>query len=217
MIALPFVLFLSVRDLPDWIVTQRAGRWALRILLIAVSFYLFPLRPFFGDIANQVFSAPLARFKGGNMPDGPAPDDRVPFRRATRYLSDEPIAAASLGKLPMRPLLEYLSGLQPLVARRKTYIRGFPGTAAAFPYFMMDLTPAPYLLDRDMMIVNSTILAEATGYFKKHMRECEAVITDDLAAPEVQIFQQAYPGATVISHPMRGSAVYVLLAPENPH
>jgi hypothetical protein len=99
------------------------------------------------------------------------------------------------------------------VGRRKTYIQG-PGYGGGASLLMMDLTPAPHLLDRDMLIVSSTVLEEAIGYFRRHVLECEAVISDDLTAPEVQIFRQAHPSATVVSHPMGNRHVYVLLAPQ---
>lgn len=53
-------------------------------------------------------------------------------------------------------------------------------------YFMLDLNPAPYLLDKHLMINNSEIENEALEYFKSGVPECGAVIADDMTAPEVQ-------------------------------
>ena len=214
-IALPFVIFLTCWDLPNWLAAAWTARWAWRIATVLVVSYLFPLSPFFHEIVARV-SQPLAKFAEQKAPPARPIDDRVPFLRATRYLSDEPIAAGSLVDIPMRSFLEYLDELRSLIGTRRTYITSFPGTAASFPYFMMDLTPAPHLVDRDMLMINAQMQDEAVAYFREHVAECDAVITPDLSGAEVAIFREAYPNAATIKRTLGRLTVYVLIgrAPE---
>jgi len=212
LIALPFVIFLACRHVPDWVFKTLPVRWVWRIAMIALVFYLYPLSPFFHDIYNRTVLSPLSKFAKPQSAQARPVDYRIPFQRATRYLSDEPYAAASLGDIPMRTFLEYMEGLRELIGNRRTYIQGFPGTAASFPYFMMDLTPAPHLVDQDMLMINSAVRDEAVAYFTEHVRECDAVITADLASQEAQVFLRAYPNAVGVKRSLGRNTVYVLLS-----
>jgi hypothetical protein len=210
MIALPFVLALAVRDLPNGFSTRWQVQWTSRIALIAVVFAFFPLREFFRDLPHKVVLAPLSRFAARSEPAGPPADNRAPFLRATRYLCDEPQVCN--GNVPMREFLEEASALRELIGTRKTYVADFPGTYTGFPYFMLDLNPAPYLLDRSMMIINSKLEAEALEYFRNRIQECEAIITVEMDAPEVRLFLQAYPGAKIMSRFLGKQPYYLVLA-----
>ena len=215
-IALPFVIFLTFWDMPNWLAAAWPARWAWRIATVLVVFYLFPLSIFFHEIVARV-SQPMAKFAEQKAPPARPIDYRPPFLRATRYLSDEPIVADSVGDIPMRSFLEYLDGLRSLIGTRRTYIQSFPGTAAAFPYFMMDLTPAPHLVDRDMLMINAEMRDEAVEYFREHVAECDALITPDLNSDEVAVFRAAYPNAVTIQRSLGTLTVYVLIgrAPES--
>lgn len=209
-IALPCVLVLAIRDAPGWITDQWQARWGLRIASVALAFYLFPLGPFFGTIYQECVRAPLARFASTSERTAPPQDPRVPFVRATRFLCDE--KEVCNGNVPMRQFLEEASAVRALIGSRRTYVEGFPGTYVGIVYFMLDLNPAPYLLDKHLMIINSEIEQEALEYFKSGVRECGAVIADDMTAPEVQIFRDAHPGSKVINRFLGSKPYYLLLA-----
>ncbi len=210
-IALPFVLVLALRDLPDSFSRRWPIQGAWRVALVAMAFYFFPLRPFFGDILHQVVQAPLSRFVARSEPPGPPPDNRVPFQRATQYLCDEPQVCN--GNVPMRQFLEEASAVHDLIGTRRTYVQDFPGTYTGFLYFMLDLNPAPYLLDRSMMIINSKLEAEALEYFKRHVQECEAIIAIERDIPEIRLFLQAHPNATTMKRFLGDRPYYLVLAP----
>lgn len=99
------------------------------------------------------------------------------------------------------------------IGARRTYIQSFPGAAAGFPYFMMDLVPAPHLFDRDMLMINDQLEDEAFTYFRKHVSECDALITPDLNSAEAAIFRAAYPNAGTFKRSLNRVNVYVLIAP----
>jgi hypothetical protein len=210
MIALPFVLILSFLDWPDWVATTRLGRWSCRLLILAAAFYLFPLRPSLSRVFHQDLKPSLDRFVQVAGPPVPPLDSRVPFMRATRYLSDEPLICG--GSVAMRPFLECLSEVHTLIGTRKTYVQGIPGTYSGLIYFMLDLTPAPYLLDRETMMINAQLQQEALDYFKERVSECQCVIATQLSAPEVQIFMQAHSDASVVRRSLGKRAFYVVVA-----
>jgi len=210
LIALPFVLVLALRDLPQWIATRPSARWAARIALIAIFFYLFPLEPFVAKIYPTLVR-PLARFVSSRPPQSPNRDGRVPFLRATRYLCDEPQVCN--GNVSMRQFLEEASAVRELIGNRKTYVQDFPGTYVGLVYFMLDLDPAPYLLDKHLMIINTKLEQEALVYFKDRADQCEAMIAVDKNSPEVAIFEEAHPHAAILNRFLGKRPYYLLLAP----
>jgi hypothetical protein len=211
LIALPFVLVLAIRDVPEFISARSPVRWALRGALIAIMFYLFPLRPFFEDVVHQVVQAPLVRFAAHTEPAASPMDGRAPFLRATRYLCDEPEVCN--GNVSMRQFLEEASAVRELIGTRRTYVQDFPGTYTGFPYFMLDLNPAPYFMDKSMMIINSKLEAEAIEYFGNRILECRAIIATEIDAPEIRLFMQAYPHASVLKRSLGDRPYYLLLGP----
>jgi hypothetical protein len=78
---------------------------------------------------------------------------------------------------------------------------------------MLDLNPAPYFMDKSMMIINSKLETEAIEYFGSRIQECQAIIATDIDAPEIRLFMQEYPRASVIKRSLGDRPYYLLLAP----
>jgi hypothetical protein len=212
MIALPFVLVLAVRDAPEWLVETMPARAAVRILLAALFIAVYPIGDIFADPYPMVIAAPLERFSA-HFNDDPkvAKDGRAPFRRATRYLSDEP--AAGPGMVPMRPFLEAASEIRDVIGTRRTFVDGAAaGAYSGLWYFILDLTPGPVLFDRETMVINNAIADEAFDHFQRHVREFDAVIAPALDSREVRAFLAAHPNAATIQRRIGNAPVYVLVS-----
>ena len=113
----------------------------------------------------------------------------------------------------MRPFLEHLSALREIVGTRRTHVQGFPTTRPALLYFMLDITPAPYLMDREFHVVNPVLQEQASVYFAEHLSEVECIICIDLEAPEVRLFLKANPRATLVERSLDGCPYWVVLKP----
>lgn len=209
MLALPFVLVLAARNVPRWAAQTWPAQVALRGVFVAVAIWTYPIG---GPLLDTVWllRMPLARFTA-SPPGSDAPEDsRAPFRRATRHLSDEPHAAP--GMVPMRPFLEAASGLHDLIGPRRTYVDGvIAGGYTGLYYFMLDLTPGPILVDRESMVINSVVSAEALDHFRRHAGEFDAVLTETPQSPESLAFRAAHPGSTIVTRAIGQTPVYVIL------
>jgi hypothetical protein len=211
LLALPFVAVLAVRDLPDWCADAWLPRAILRSFLVVVAFAVYPLGETFYNTYSSKLLPPLARFSALPQPSAVVKDGRVPFRRATLYLSDEPQAGP--GMPAMRTFLDAASEIRALIGTRRTYVDSV--TASGYTglwYFLLDLTPGPILFERETMVINDSLAKEATDHFRSHVREFEAVIAPDLGSREVQAFLEANPTAERIKRSIDGSPVYILLS-----
>jgi hypothetical protein len=194
MIALPFVLTLAVVDLPEWLAQRQWARWGARAAIGAAAVCLYPIGPYFLHPVETLLRPPLQRFE----PVAPLTanaDARWPIQRATPALSDEPEVFAR--GWPMRELLEELSGVREIIGSRRTYIEGYPRAFQGLIYFLLNATPAPFLLDKMMMEINTPLREEAMAYYAAHVRETQCLISPNRKAPEVRLFLQAYPDARV--------------------
>ena len=208
-IALPFVLVLAMADLPAWLASTPVGRWSLRAVVVAITFLVFPLAPLTNGFYAGTIRPTLARF--AEPPQSPPPlDSRIPFLRATRFLSDEPPQLAD--GVPMRVFLEDASALRRIIGGRRTLVQDYPEGSTGLVYFMLDLNPAPFLLNKEMMVINDPLREDALANMKARIREFECMMTEDLSGPEAAVFREAYPAARILEHRIRGRPYYVLLA-----
>jgi hypothetical protein len=210
MLALPFVLVLAALDLPGWLARTWPLRAGLSTLIAALAFWIYPVSRALVDL-RPLLTQPLSRFsRSAESPIG-VKDGRVPFRRATRLLCDEPQAAP--GMVPMRTFLESAGQIRDLVGTRRTYIEGVvAGGYTGLYYFMLDLTPGPILLEKETMIINNTLAAEAFDHFRRHVHEFDAVITSTLESHEVRAFVVGHPNTVTIERSIGQAPVYVLLS-----
>jgi hypothetical protein len=107
----------------------------------------------------------------------------------------------------MRDLLEELSGVREIIGSRPTYIEGYPRAFQGLIYFLLDATPAPYLLDKMMMQINAPLRDEAMAYYREHIRETKCLISPNPNAPETVAFREAYPDAEIFERKI-GSRPY---------
>jgi hypothetical protein len=221
LIALPFVLVLGIVDLPRFV----ASRWPARIgvggVFLSLVLLIYPaLRTRQWD---RLVLAPVAKLRADDdlMPLPIKYGNRSGFKRATRWLADEPTLAAGSG-LSMREFLEFASDLHDLVGTRKTYVAdvgsGCMMTArgecvwAGAVYFMADLMPAPYPLDRDTMTINDPLRRRVIEHIRTHARDYECVVTNSLSTPESEAFLSRHPDATVVQRQLGRHPVYILLS-----
>lgn len=214
MIALPFVLTLAFRDLPAWSAQAWPGRLVLRIGVAAVALSVYPLAPVLTDLYSVVIKPSLVRFQAAPQPVPANTDERAPFRRATVALSDEPAVAA--GSVPMRQFLEEMTEIKRLVGDRRTYLAGMGSVYTGLVYFIGDLTPAHYLLERETMTINSLLSQEVLTDLRRRIREVECVMVREMEMDEAKMFLEAHPGATVEQRMLAGAPVFVLLAAQSP-
>ena len=214
LIALPFVLTLAFRDLPAWSARSWAGRLGLRVAVASAALYVYPLAPVLTDLYATVIKPSLVRFHAEAPPLPADTDERTPFRRATALLSDEPVVAA--GSVPMRQFLEEMTAIKTLVGDRRTYLAGMGSVYTGLVYFIGDLTPAPYLLERETMTINRLLEKQVLADLHQRIRDVECVMVRELESEEAKMFLEAYPGATIERRMLAGAPVFVLLAPHSP-
>lgn len=209
MIAMPFVLALALVELPSWIAAHRRAQWILRAAVLGAACLLYPLAPLLTHPFSAILQPPLWRFQSVAAPAATPLDSRPPIVRATPALADEP--AAFDGGWPMRELLEELSGVREIIGSRPTYIEGYPRAFVGLIYFLLDATPAPYLLDKNMMEINRPLREEAMAYYRAHVRESKCLISPNPVAPETIAFLEAYPDAEIFDRKIgkRAYKVYV--------
>jgi hypothetical protein len=221
LIALPFVVALGIVELPRFVAARWPARLAVGVVFLSLVLLIVPaLRARRWD---QLVLAPVAKWRPDDEPSSMPIKygDRAGFKRATRWLADEPVLAATSG-LSMREFLDFASDLHDLVGPRKTYVAGI-GSGCGMTtrgecvwsgavYFMADLMPAPYLLDRDTMMINDPLTRQVSEHIRAHGRDYECMITSSLAASESEAFLSAHPDATVVQRHLGPHPVYVLLS-----
>lgn len=214
LIALPFVLTLAFRDLPAWSAGSLAGRLGIRVVVAVVAAWVYPIAPVLTNLYVAVIKTSLVRFQTVAQPLPADTDPRVPFRRATAGLSDEPVVAA--GGVPMRQFLEEMTEIKSLVGNRRTFVSGMGSVYTGLVYFMGDLTPAHYLLERETMTINSLLSQEVMTDLRRRIGDVECVMVRDIWLDEAKMFLEAHPEATIEQRMLAGARVFVLLAAQPP-
>jgi len=211
MMALPFVLVLVFRDLPEWTVKTPPARLALRAVVVATAIWLYPISGASSTLYASVIKPSVLRFQLTAPARIASRDPRPAYVRATGHLQDEPTIVSGAG--PMRQFLEDVSTLKAIVGDRRTYILSVLTTYTGLVYFMGDLTPAPYLFDRETMMINASLAAESLAYMRERMNEFDCVVSWTLEAPEVKLFLGAHPDARTETLRLGGTPIYVVLKP----
>ena len=114
----------------------------------------------------------------------------------------------------MRVLLEELSAVREIIGTRPTYVKGFPRSYQGLIYFLLDANPAPHLFDTTMLRLNDTLHKEAIAYYATHVAATKCLISAALNAPEVILFQRAYPDARVYERQIGKKTYRVYVAPD---
>ena len=211
MLPLPFVLVLVFRDLPEWTVQTAPGKFALRAAIVAAAIWVYPLSGLSGVLFASVIQPSVLRFRQSPPARIASSDPRPAFVRATGHLQDEPSVVGDAGS--MRQFLEDASTLKATVGDRRTYVVGVRNIYTGLAYFMGDLTPAPYLFDRETMMINAALAAESLAFMRERLNEFECVVSWTLEAPEVKLFLAAHPDARTETLRIANAPVYVVLKP----
>jgi hypothetical protein len=204
-IALPFILVLGVQYLPRWLAAESPrrtmGRWAFVIVALAI----LPVGRFLKW--REILVTPYTRFVPRRTP---APiDTRVSNARGTPFVQPFELDGTMVSE---RDWLDFADGVHTIVGDRKTYIATTPLAASGGLYFLADLTPAPFPLDRDTLILNERARLRVLTDIRAHPDRYQAFISTSLDAAEAKAFMDAHPGAERLERPLGGKTVYILLA-----
>ena len=212
MMALPFVLVLVFRDLPEWTIQAPPAKFALRAAIVAGAIWVYPVTALSSNLIESVVNPSLVRFQQ-NVPARIASSDPRPaFVRATGHLQDEPSVAVGGGG-SMRQFLEDVSTLKATIGDRRTYVLNLANIYTGAIYFMGDLTPAPYLFDRETMMINAPLTAESLAFMRERLNEFDCVVSRTLEEPEVKLFLGAHPDARTEMLRLTNAPLYVVLKP----
>jgi len=210
LIALPIVVVLTIRDLPTWAVSSWPSRLVVRAVVLGAVLYIYPVSEYLGGFPGTVGQAWTHRFTTFEPGPPAVATEPIPFRRATAALSDEPEIVASGG--PMRKFLEDATALRDLIGDRPTYVEGATPYYTGLVYFMLDLTPAPFLFDKETMIINDAIFEQHAEYFRTRIHEVKCLVARSMAAEESQAFIAAYPHAVALRKTLGAASIIVMLA-----
>jgi hypothetical protein len=204
-IALPFILVLGVQLLPRLLGAATARhrsviRWGFAIVALA----LLPAGRLLK--AREIFLTPYARF-ASRGPSAPI-DARVPYARARP--SDQPFASHGT-MVSRRSWLDFAGDVRGIVGDRKTYVAGIPFMTSGALYFLADLTPAPFPLDGDTMILNERAHLRVLDDMRAHADQYEAFVGGSLNSPDARAFLDGHPDASRIERRLDGETVHILL------
>ena len=210
MMATPFVLVLGAQYLPRWLDASSRGRWMARGAFVFAALAMFPS----GKLLfwRQILVTPYTRFAavGPAIPPEP-PGTSVAYARATPFLADEP-EAISASAMSMRTVLDFADEIHGIVGDRKTYVDALGEMWSGPLAFLADLTPAPYPLDRDTMIINNLMQTRVVEHIRNHPADYECFIGASLEAPEARAFLDVHPGAERIDRMLGPARIHILLA-----
>jgi hypothetical protein len=209
MLALPFVLVLGVSELPQWQAVTRVHRTVIRVVFVILALVVYHG---VGLEHWDMLVTPLARFRPARpVHVSSESESRIAFRRATTLLTDEPIDSVGRG-LSMRTFLDFATEIHEAVGQRKTYIANLGYVWSGLLYFMADLTPAPYPLDRESMMINEDLRGVVVNHIRAHPEDYECFIGISLSEPEAQAFLESHPGAVTLQRRMGSDVVNIVLS-----
>jgi hypothetical protein len=78
-------------------------------------------------------------------------------------------------------------------------------------YFFADLTPAPFPLDGDTMILNERAHRRVLDDMRAHPHLYEAFVGNSLNSPDATAFLEGHPNAARIDRQVNGETVHILL------
>jgi hypothetical protein len=208
-LALPFILVLGVAALPRWLASSSLRRRAVRFAFIVIALAVLPAGRLFQ--ARDILFAPTRRFLTFDPGVPSVPDPRVAYARATPQLTDEPLAIGH-GALTMREWLDFASEVHRVVGARKTIVVDAGEVWSGALYFFGDLTPAPLPLERDTMMTNDRLRAEALEHLRAHPEAYECLIGSSLEEPEAKAFVSGHPGTERLLRMLGSTPIHILLA-----
>jgi hypothetical protein len=191
---------------------RRATLLVAGAVAVAASFALLPTRAY---APSAVRGAAVAPFQDRQRLAAGTAKGRPPTVAADR------VGAGVLSSLeccqpdpePMPSFLRLMDEIHAIVGDRVTYVADFPGGYPGAVYFVADLSPAPIPIDPYTMVFTAQQRADFLATFRSgvlpHVR---ALITSNLADPEVRSFLQRYPRARNVTLGYSGAPYYVLLA-----
>lgn len=210
MLATPFILVLGAQHLPLWLATSSISRRTIRWVFVVVALATFPSGKLL--MWRQILVTPYSRFVTRGAVHTPAePDARIAYARATPFLADEP-RAISGSDMSMRTLLDFATDVHAIAGGRKTYVAGLDEMLTGPLYFLADLTPAPYPLDRETMMINDVLQAQVVEHIRTHPADYECLIGASLEAPEARAFLDVHPGAERLERMLGPTRVHIVLA-----
>jgi len=205
-IALPFILVLGLQHLPRLLGAATAQRRTMvRSAFAIVALALLPAGRLLK--AREILLTPSARFTSRG-PSAPI-DARVPYARARP--SDQPFASNG-NMVSRRSWLDFAGDVRATVGDRKTYVAGVPFMTSGALSFLADLTPAPFPLDGDTMILNERAHLRVVNDMRTHPDVYEAFIGRSLTNPDARAFLDGHPDAARIERRIDGETVHILLA-----
>jgi hypothetical protein len=204
-IALPFIVVLAVLHLPRRLgaATPRHAV-AIRCVVVLIALAILPAGRLMK--ARELLLTPFTRFTSVNAPT--PVDPRVSFARARP--SDQPSAWDS-DVVSRRSWLAFADDVRGLVGDRRTYVARVPFMTSGALYFFADLTPAPFPLDGDTMILNERAHRRVLDDMRAHPHLYEAFVGNSLNSPDATAFLEGHPNAARIDRQVNGETVHILL------
>jgi hypothetical protein len=165
------------------------------LLCIASLLLLLPLHAYApSSIGNQAAAPWLDRQRLATMP-APAPPATVAAERIGTGVWAGPSCCQRLSE-PMSDLIKLGNEIHAIIGNRTTYVVGFPAGYPGLIYFIADLRPAPYPLDKRTMVLTTAQADAFEATFRKAvLPHTQALVTQVLRGPEAKAFLKRYPHA----------------------
>jgi hypothetical protein len=211
MIALPFVLVLGFRDLPEWLATGAVSRWSVRVGFVVLALLVYPALIQATDVNGLV--RPARRFQTSSLAPQILDSGRQAGPDRTRPL--RPYEPLFLGGDPVSTsqFQEFAGQVRAIVGARKTYFVRVDWIAGGLIAFLVDLTPAPHPPGGDLLTLNDSVRERIAEHIRAHPRDYEAFIGPSLAGPEAKAFLESHPGAVKLERKLGESTVTIILSP----
>jgi len=209
MLAMPFVLVLGARDLPEFLAAPRLRPAVVRWAFILVALAILPAGKLL--LLRQIVVNPVVRFVSPAGPDPRAGDTRSGYARATAIVAGERSFFPG-SSISMAAFLDFASDVHTIVGNRTTYVGEFSEIWTGPLYFFADLTPAPYPLDRETMTINDALRAQVVDHIRTHPDAYQCFIGASLDAPEARAFLDVHPEAERLERRLGDGKVHILLA-----
>jgi hypothetical protein len=180
-------------------------------LICLASLLLLPLRAYTpSSIGHQAAAPWLDRQRLAAMP-APAPPATLSAERVGTGLWAGPSCCQRLSE-SMSSFIQLGNELHAIIGHRTTYVVGFPAGYPGLIYFVADLRPAPYPLDKRTMVLTTAQAETFESNFRTAvLPHTQALVSQDLKGPEVRAFRARYPHAVMIKLSYRKHRAYWVL------
>jgi hypothetical protein len=200
LVSVPLLLVQAVRAVPGFLSPNRAPRWIVRAGLLCFVY----LVTFQGKDVTWLVTRieyPLRKFapfeRAVNVP---GEMEGVQERMGYQSLPAEIALEAAISVRDERSVYgmhDYFSAFaemrEPLKGKT-VYVHSLPGAVPGFLSFLLDVTPAPVLLD-PMMVANADIRERFVEHYETIVDEVDCIVADEraFAIPEVHWLLEASP------------------------